>query len=206
MGVDATWRLELPKPANPFDYRTIADVWLTLEYTALSSADLRQRVTLGQDRQFSGDRAFSLREQYPDAWYELNNPKTADQETGPMRALIPVVRDDFPPHLTDLAVEQVTLFCLREDGFAQELRVLSVSHSAPGLPTVTTPEVRTIGGIVGTRRPGGAAWQPLIGQDPVGNWTIQLEDTEELAASFQDGSIQDIVLVLTVAATTPAWP
>ena len=122
-----------------------------------------------------------------------------------MHALIPVVRDDFPPHLTDLAVEQVTLFCLREDGFAQELRVLAVSHSAPGLPTVTTPEVRTIGGMTGTRRPGGAAWQPLIGQDPVGNWTIQLEDTDELTASFQVGFIPDIVLVLTVAAT-PAWP
>ena len=40
---------------------------------------------------------------------------------------------------------------------------------------------------------------------PVGNWTIQLEDTDELTASFQVGFIQDIVLVLTVAAATPAW-
>jgi len=49
----------------------------------------------------------------------------------------------------------VTLFCLREDGFAQELRVLPVSRSAPGLPTVITPEVRTIGGIAGTGRRAG---------------------------------------------------
>jgi hypothetical protein len=105
-------------------------------------------------------------------------------------------------HLTDLTVEQVTLFCLREDGFAQELRVLPVSRSAPGLPTVITPEVRTIGGIAGTRRPGGAAWRPLTGQD----WTIQLEDTDELTASFQVAFIWDIVLVLTVVAAMPAWP
>jgi hypothetical protein len=72
----------------------------------------------------------------------------------------------LPTHLTDLIVEQVTLFCLREDGFAQELRVLPVSRSAPGPPTVITPEVRTIGGIAGTRRR--AAWQPQTGQDPVG--------------------------------------
>jgi hypothetical protein len=32
-----------------------------------------------------------------------------------MRSLIPVVQDDY-------------LFCLREDGFAQELRVLPVSR------------------------------------------------------------------------------
>jgi hypothetical protein len=48
--------------------------------------------------------------------------------------------------------------------------------------------------------------QPLTGQDPVGNWTIQLEDTDELTASFQVAFIQDIVLVLTVAAAMPAWP
>ena len=102
-----------------------------------------------------GDRAFSLREQYPDAWYELNNPKTAEPETDRMRALIPVVQDNFPPHLTDLTVEQVMLFCLREDGFAQELRVLPVSRSAPSLPTVIMPEVRTIGGVAGTRRRAG---------------------------------------------------
>ena len=52
----------------------------------------------------------------------------------------------------------------------------------------------------------GAAGQPLTRQDPVGNWTIQLENTDELTASFQVGFIQDIVLVLTVAAATPAWP
>jgi hypothetical protein len=29
MGVDTIWRLELPKPANPIDYQSIADVLLT---------------------------------------------------------------------------------------------------------------------------------------------------------------------------------
>ena len=50
----------------------------------------------------------------------------------------------------------------------------------------------------------GAAGQPLTRQDPVGHWTIQLENTDELTASFQVGFIQDIVL--TVAAAAPAWP
>ena len=81
--------------------------------------------------------------------------------------------------------------------------MLPVSRSAPGLPTVITPEVRTIGGIAGTRRR--AVWQPLTGQDPVGTGRIQLEDTDELTATFQVGFIQDIV-VLTVVAATPAWP
>ena len=44
LGVDTTWELRMPKAANPFDYRTIADVLLTIEYTALNSFDYCQQV------------------------------------------------------------------------------------------------------------------------------------------------------------------
>ena len=43
MAVDTMWELRLPKAANPFDYRTIADVVFTVEYTALHSFDYRRR-------------------------------------------------------------------------------------------------------------------------------------------------------------------
>jgi len=86
---------------------------------------------------------------------QLNNLKTAEPENRPDARPDPGRPGRLPTHLTDPTVEQVTLFCLREDGFAQELRVLLVSRSAPGLPTVITPEVRTIGGIAGTRRRAG---------------------------------------------------
>ena len=42
--MDTVWRLELPRAANPFDYGTIADVLLTIEYTALDSPDYRAQV------------------------------------------------------------------------------------------------------------------------------------------------------------------
>src|SRR5262249_14614112 len=35
IGVDTVWQFRLPKPANPFDFRTIADLLLTIDYTAL---------------------------------------------------------------------------------------------------------------------------------------------------------------------------
>ena len=47
IGVDTVWRLELPRAANPFDYGTIADVLLTIEYTALASPDYRAQVIAG---------------------------------------------------------------------------------------------------------------------------------------------------------------
>ena len=44
MGVDMLRQLEMPKVANPFDYDSIADVLLIIEYTALSSGIYRQQV------------------------------------------------------------------------------------------------------------------------------------------------------------------
>jgi len=205
MGIDAVWQLELPKPANPFDYRTIADVLLTIEYTALNSYEYRQQVLRGQVQGFSGDRAFSVREEFPDAWYELNNPEALADEASRMRATLPTRREDFPPHITELMVQQVSLFCLRKDGFAEELRINSLRYAVPGGQAITAAEVRTTGGIVGTRRPSGAPWQVMVGQDPVGEWSIQLENTDLVRALFKDGSIQDIILVLTITGVTPAW-
>ena len=34
-GVDTTWELHMPKASNLFDYNSIADVLVTIEYTAL---------------------------------------------------------------------------------------------------------------------------------------------------------------------------
>jgi hypothetical protein len=59
---------------------------------------------------------------------QLNNLKTAEPETDRMRTQIPVVQDDFLSHMTDLTVEQVKQFSLREDGSAQEVPVLPVSR------------------------------------------------------------------------------
>jgi Rod binding domain-containing protein len=205
MGVDAAWRLELPKPANPFDYRTIADVLLTIEYTALDSHEYRQQVVRTLDRRFSGDRSFSLRNQFPDAWYELNNPDTIENPDRRMRAVLPLSSEDFPPHIQDLGVAQLSLFCVRKDELADELNVISLSHTAGG-QTTTGDEVRTTSGVISTRRPTGAPWQVLLEQNPAGDWEIRVENNELVRTWFRDGLIEDVVLVMTLAGTTPAWP
>jgi len=205
MGLDAVWRLELPKPANPFDYRSIADVLLTIEYTALNSYDYRQKVLRDLDRSFSSDRAFSLRDQFADAWYELHHPEQVEP-TRQMLAELPVRREDFPPHVSDLRIQQITLFSVRAEGVLQEIKLVSLAQTIPGLNTVTAGEVLTQGGIVGTRRPNGAPWQALVGRHPVGNWALQLENSPSLRAAIKDESILDLVLVLTVNGTTPEWP
>ena len=114
MGVDTVWQLELPKAANPFDYNTIADVLLTIEYTALNSQEYRQQVVRDLDRRFSGDRSFSLRNQYPDAWFELNNPDTVEDPAATDAGRSPTDRRRPPATHPRPAVAQLTLFVVRK--------------------------------------------------------------------------------------------
>lgn len=204
MGVDAVWRLELPKPANPFDFRMIADVLLTVEYTALDSTEYRDRVVHELDRRFSGDRSFSIRNQFPDAWFELNNPDTVEPDRR-MRPVLPLRVEDFPPHVADLRVEHLSVFVVRRDELADELTFTSLRHTAGGR-IVSTEEVTTVGGIASTRRPGGSAWVVLLGLDPAGDWELGIRDDPVIRSLFTDELIDDVVLILTLAGTTPDWP
>ena len=47
----------MPKAANSFDYRTIADVLITLEYTALQSFTYRQQVIQQFNAAINAERA-----------------------------------------------------------------------------------------------------------------------------------------------------
>jgi hypothetical protein len=204
MGVEAVWRLELPKPANPFDFRTIADVLITFEYTALDSPEYRERVVRELDQRFAGDRSFSIRNEFPDAWFELNNPDSVPPDRQ-RRPVLPLRAEDFPPHVQDLVVQEVSVFVVRRDEHTDELTFTALRHTSGGR-TVTTDEVTTVGGIASSRRPGGASWGILRGLDPAGDWELDIEDDPVVRSWFTDELIEDIVLVLTLAGTTPEWP
>ena len=77
--VNSTWRLELPEIYRPFDYQTISDVVLTINYTALADGPLRQSVQQAQGAIFKSladpttrlFRLFSLRQEFPMAYKAL---------------------------------------------------------------------------------------------------------------------------------------
>ena len=72
-GVATSWKLTMARAANAINYGSIADALITIEYTALDSDVYRQQVVNRLDRSISMERAFSFRQQFADAWYDLNN-------------------------------------------------------------------------------------------------------------------------------------
>jgi peptidoglycan hydrolase-like protein with peptidoglycan-binding domain len=194
-GVDTTWELTLPRAANPFDFRTISDVLLTIDYTALLDLDYQAQVIrrLNADLTRSGDQVFSLARDFPDQWYTLNNP---DPSTHARAATLTLRDIDFPPNMTGLATAQIAVR-------------LSGSGPFPPIPITLTrgTDSGTAGtdplGIASTRR-GGAEWNQFIGHPPAGDWQLSFDPAAD--PLFTPGGLDDVLLVIGWTGQAPAWP
>jgi hypothetical protein len=202
-GVDTTWEFRMPKAGNLFDYSTIADVLITIEYTALNSFEYRQQVIQALNPMLSADRPFSFRLQFADQWYDLHNP---DQTSTPMTVRFTTVREDFPPNLDDLKIQQVVLYFARADGQSFEVPVTHLHFTEQGSSGLVGGSATSIDGVISTRRGNAGIWAALIGKGPIGDWELALPKTDEMKSRFGNEEIGDILLVITFSGRTPQWP
>jgi hypothetical protein len=209
MGVDASWTLQIPLAANPFDFDSLSDVLFTLDYTALDSPDLRSRVVKQLPRRWVGARSFSVRRDLPDVWYDLTT--ATDNTTGIAVAL---TRGDFPPNLSELAIEELAVCISAPDGKRVDFLVRPSFTGKDG-GVVEGAQVTAVAGMVSSRQSGGASWHGSILADtrrtesPFQPWNFEFADAGNGADSLLDalrhGAITDILIVLTYSGILPAW-
>jgi GH15 family glucan-1,4-alpha-glucosidase len=194
-GVDTTWSLSLPPAANPFDYSSIADVLLSIDYTALSDSGYHDQVIRGlnANRDRSADCLFSLASSYPDQWYQLNNP---DDPTQPRSVTINLRNLDFPINIRGLSTSAITLQLVPANGTELTPVAVTLSHNNQSGQATTDST-----GLVGTRR-GAADWIPLFGA-PTGDWQLTLDPAG--GALLDSGAITDVLLDITWTGQSPAW-
>jgi Tc toxin complex TcA C-terminal TcB-binding domain len=198
-GVQSNWELVMPKAANPFDYASIADVLITIDYTALHSETYRTEVIGSLARSIEAERAFSFRNHFVDAWYALTNAEPG----APLSVSLEIDRGTLPPHLANVRLRHVALYFARRDGDAREVTVAALV--APNAAIVAQPPATSQDGLITTRRANGAGWQSLMGSDPVGQWKLTLADAAPTRELLTNGAIEDLILLLTYSAETPAW-
>ncbi|HMB28430.1 MAG TPA: hypothetical protein VKS99_10010, partial [Blastocatellia bacterium] len=202
-GVDTVWRFELPKAANQFDYSTIADVLLTVEYSALNSFDYRQQVIQTLDPELSLDRPFSFRQQFPDQWYDLNNP---DQTPTPMVVRFKTMRGDFLPNIDDLNIQHLLLYFAPTNGQPVEIQGARLLFKKQGDQTQVGGSSDSIDGVISTRRANGGNWLPITNKLPIGEWELALPTDEATKNFFRNEEIGDILFVVTYSGRAPEWP
>jgi hypothetical protein len=199
MGVATTWELRLPKPANPFDFASIVDVLISIDYTALDSDDYRQQLLKQRSRntQRAGDRAFSLRRDFPDQWYALHNPA---QATGARTVTLTLDGTDFPTGLDRLRVAQLVIY-LAPAGDPVPPTKVTLQHAGRG------GSEQSDNGLISTRRGNAAQWKyGLCGGEssPTGDWQLTMDGSA--GPVLDHGQVADIVLVIGFTGDAPPWP
>ena len=177
IGVDMTWEFSMPKAVNLFDYSTIADVLISIDYTALNSPTYRQQVVRQLNRTWSADLPYSFRQQFADQWYDLNNP---NQSATPMAVSFTTLPNDFPPNLTNLRIQQVVLYFARADGQQFEIPVTSLFFTPQNGRGRIGGSATSINGVISTRRGNANSWLAMIGKLPAGTWELTLPNTTEI--------------------------
>ncbi|MCG8458716.1 MAG: hypothetical protein MI919_20745 [Holophagales bacterium] len=193
MGVETFWQLSMPRASNAFDYRTMVDVLIGIEYTALDSTDYQQQVLAQLPGEISADRPFSFRQDLADPFYDLHNP---DQTAEPMVVRFETTEADFPPNLEDPRIEKVVLFFARSDGASFELAVEDLSFTEAATGTTSGGGATSIDGVISTERGNAGAWLPMVGKRPIGEWRLALPDSPEVREHFETNAIEDILLVV----------
>lgn len=201
-GVEMSWEFNMPMAANLFDYHSIADVLITLEYSALYSVDYRQQVIQSFRPTTTADRPFSFRNQFADQWYDLHNP---EQTSTPMTVRFTTLREDFPPNLEAIKIQHLFLYFSRSESAVEVSVSSSLRYTAKDEAGTVGGSATSIDGSISTRRGNAGSWTSMIGKSPVGEWELSLPNTEETIDRFRREDINDILFVITYSGRTPDW-
>ncbi len=202
IGVDTTWEFRMPKASNQIDYNAIADVIITLEYTALNSFDFKQQVIESLPVHFTADRAYSFKHNLPDQWYQFHNP---EQSSTPMTVRFETQAGQFPPNLSNFSIAEITLYFSSQSGASFEIRIDQLLFKGHGQEAWIGGSAATVEKTVSTRCSNGASWQALKGKSPFGLWELALPNTLDMRRLFSEEEITDILLVISYQAYTPEW-
>ena len=180
LGVDCDWTIAIPKATNTLDYDTIADVVLSIDYSALRSPK-KEEIT-ARELALSPRREetwLSLRDYFVDAWHEL-----ADADLSVDMSTVLTIEDaDFVHGDRSVIVENIAFYFVGDDE-PEEMDAFDVSLGFTPTRGVSdhTGNLRGIelGRLIPTgrrvRQSGTQRWEPLR---QAGSWALSFPDSDD---------------------------
>lgn len=210
IGVDTLWNLALPKPANAnMDYNTIADVLISIDYTAFEDYDLRNKtVKLLQQDDNSGEIFFSFKNNLPDQWYDLNNPEGS---ANPMSVNFTTKRSDFPSSVNNISIGKVKmLFSFNYTKYTKEeveAKLILFDAYTKNLEFKAVGKSKYDGGAaasVNGKILNASTWN--FTDVPFGEWRFELTNNDFIKDLIKEEYITDILLVIGFTGDPLKWP
>ena len=195
MGIESRWEFKMPQFSNRVDYSNIADVLITVEYTAFDSFQYRAQVLQDIDNALSFNRGFSFKNNFPDQWYELG-----EVQSGPstFAVTIQLKREFYPQGILDLQLNgtDLVLFFVRNDGFEDEIEDIDFTLANP---ISTNATKATVNGVLSTNISN-------LNNSPVMDLTLTFDNNFTNRELFTAGNVTDILLLVGCKAELKAYP
>jgi len=209
-GVETLWELQMEKASNPFDYRSIADVLITMEYDALEN-DLYSKTIKNQlnNEPKNESIVLSMRNDLPDEWYELMNPDADSSSTK-----FKIRNSDLAPNVLSNSLTGIKAYLsfdinelLKDDNFTQgEDGKISVTTSIEGdliiskSPGAEGANLAINSFLISNLQNFGTA-APGVENPIEGDWYVRLTQTTAILEMIDKKQLRDIILIFEYSAT-----
>jgi hypothetical protein len=131
-GAVSTWRLQMPKAANRFDFSAITDLVITLRYTALADGKLRDDVQkLEPIKSFASGRLFALATQFSGPWFAFLKDHS---DPAAQTLTVDIDANLIPPHVANGSITGLFLQLMSDVDASQATSYLSIN--VPGQPPI----------------------------------------------------------------------
>lgn len=207
LGVATEFLFELPKAANAFDFSSIFDVHISIDYSAQHSQTKRTLTVHRLPGRISETRAFSVRSEFPDEWYELNNEPV---ENAPIE--LELTPNDFRSGMESVTVTHARLLFLLDDLTTQPMDVELVFVAADSnaeSDDPLNPHLAVIpqgSAIASTRRSPNWMNSAAISAAPFGTWTFSFPGSSHpLQSMLNENKLGDVVLEIDYSAELAEW-
>ena len=122
-GAISRWRIDMPIDCNAFDFNTISDVIIKLNYTAREGGDIlreKARLAVIVPPQENLTRFFSLRHEFPNEWFRFMQP--TDQTAASQILQFDLKQERFPFQLRGkkITIDDAIFFLKLKDGFSYD--------------------------------------------------------------------------------------
>ena len=182
-GVDTLWEFRMEKAANPFDFNSIADVLVTIEYEALHDPVLRKKVADQLSLEgASAAIALSLKNNLPDQWYDLHNPS---DESGNYEVTFEISERDLAVNINEsMDVIRAVAMVIMKDGASFNYEIGLSKIAGEGYVSVYD---------------GFAILSGATSTPPKGTWYLGFNKPSPLNPEdpFANDQVEDVIIVLT---------
>lgn len=211
-GVDMLWELKMRKRSNLFNYDTIADVLITIDYTAFHSYNYEQQVLRQLPPFHSADRPFSFRSEMADQFYELGHPEPNADGSAPSEVEVhfDLSRGHFPPNIDYILTKEFKmLFVTNNETLegsleGEEVHFILNEVSTNGQNqggTYTGTGVINGTNLISTAMGNGGLASALRNKTPFGRWSMKV--SKELSDKIANEEVLDIMMVITYSGDYP---